>query len=63
MSRRMLIAWVAFSMLLIGGVLKLIAREWQGGLLLIGFALMWLDDVRVRERLRALTTPPAGIAA
>ena len=39
----------------IAGVLKLVLRNWQVGLLLIGLAGTLLSNIRLQARVRALT--------
>jgi hypothetical protein len=58
MSRRILIASIGCSIKIVAGLLKLIARDWQVGLLLIGFAMLLWSNIRLQEWLRALRKRP-----
>jgi hypothetical protein len=55
MSQRMLLAAIGCSLMIIAGVVKLVLRDWQVGLLLIGFAATLWSNMRLQERVRALT--------
>jgi hypothetical protein len=44
-------------MMILAGILKLFLRDWQVGLLLIGFAMLLWSNMRLQERLRTLTRP------
>ncbi len=57
MSRRRLTASIACFMMILAGILKLFLRDWQVGLLLIGFAMLLWSNMRLQERLRTLTRP------
>lgn len=54
MSQRMILASISCALLVAAGVVKLVLRDWQVGLLLVGFAMTLWSNVRLQERLRAL---------
>ena len=60
MSQRILLASIGCSMMIVAGILKLFWRDWEVGLLLIGFALSLWSNVRLQDRLRALTGAASG---
>lgn len=55
MSQRILFASIGCSLMVIAGIAKLVLRDWQVGLLLVGFAVTLWSNVRLQERVRALS--------
>jgi hypothetical protein len=59
MSKRIVLASIGCSLMMIAGVFRLLRFDWAVGLLLIGFAGTLWSNVRLRDRLRTVT-PPAS---
>lgn len=56
MSQKLLLASIGCGLMVLAGIIRLILRDWQVGVLLIGFALTLRTNIHLEERLRSLQT-------
>jgi len=55
MYQRKMLASIGASLMVIAGIVKLVLRDWQVGLLLVGFAMTLWSNVCLQARVRTLT--------